>query len=148
MKDLQKEKIFSKQGDLFSESSTQQQHAEHVNPLLENVIVEVEEKVSCSLNKDGDLDKFEIKGIIYLTLNDPKKSNPIIQVGYQNIKGFTFKPHPEMDKQNWNKGKILCAADQSTGLPPQTRIDAVRYRYTSKDDADLPFTLNVFNSKK
>lgn len=46
------------------------------------MIVEVEEKVSCSLNKDGDLDKFEIKGIIYLTLNDPKKSNPIIQVGY------------------------------------------------------------------
>lgn len=27
-------------------------------------------------------------------------------------------------------------------------MDAVRYNYRSKDEADLPFTLNVFNSKK
>ena len=27
-------------------------------------------------------------------------------------------------------------------------MDAVRYRYTSKDEGDLPFTVNVFNSKK
>jgi hypothetical protein len=27
-------------------------------------------------------------------------------------------------------------------------LDAVRYTYRSKDESDLPFTLNVFNSKK
>jgi hypothetical protein len=48
-----------------------------VNPLLENVVIEVEEKVGCQLNKDGELNKFEVKGIIYLTLNDPKRNNPI-----------------------------------------------------------------------
>ena len=47
-----------------------------VNPLLENVVVEIEEKVNCSVNKDGDVEKFEVKGIIYMTLNDPKKNNP------------------------------------------------------------------------
>lgn len=49
-----------------------------VNPLLENVVVEFEEKVNCSVNKDGDIEKFEIKGIIYMTMNDPKKSNPSV----------------------------------------------------------------------
>lgn len=48
-----------------------------VNPLLENVIIEVEEKVNCSVNKDGDVDKFEVKGIIYMTINDPKKNTPM-----------------------------------------------------------------------
>ena len=47
-----------------------------VNPLLENVLLEVEEKVNCSLNRDGELSKFEVKGIIYITVNDPKKNNP------------------------------------------------------------------------
>jgi hypothetical protein len=47
-----------------------------VNPLLENVVIEVEEKVNCSVNKDGDVDKFEVKGIIYMTINDPKKNTP------------------------------------------------------------------------
>jgi len=27
-------------------------------------------------------------------------------------------------------------------------LDAIRYNYRSKDESDLPFTLNVFNSKK
>jgi hypothetical protein len=119
-----------------------------VNPLLENVVIEVDEKVSCSLNKDGELNKFEVKGIIYLTVNDPKKSNAIAQLSFQPIKGFTFKPHPELDKQAWNKQKIISPSDKESGFPAQTRLDAIRYTYRSKDEADLPFTINVFNSKK
>jgi len=46
--------------------------------LLENVIVEIEEKVNCVVSKDGDVDKIEIKGIIFLTINDPKKNNPLV----------------------------------------------------------------------
>ena len=49
-----------------------------VNPLLENVVVEVEEKVNCSVNKDGEIDKLVVKGTIFLTLNDPKKNNPSV----------------------------------------------------------------------
>lgn len=89
----------------------EQQEQVIVNPLLENVVIEVEEKVNCSVNKDGDVERFEVKGIIYLTLNDPKKNNPLAQISYKNIKGFIFKPHPDIEKQQWNKGKIICAAD-------------------------------------
>lgn len=82
MKDLQKEgKLFVKQEEETKkiESSAAQQP---VNPLLENLIVEVEEKVSCSLNRDGELGKFEVKGIIYITVNDPKKNNPAAQLQF------------------------------------------------------------------
>lgn len=73
MKDLQKEgKLFAKPAEEEAKIET----AAVVNPLLENVMVEVEEKVSCALNRDGELSKFEVKGIIYLTMNDPKKNNP------------------------------------------------------------------------
>ena len=68
------------------------------NPLLENVVIEVEEKVNCSLNRDGELAKLEVKGIIYITVNDPKKNNPAAQLSFQPVKGFAFKPHPELDK--------------------------------------------------
>ena len=59
-----------------------------------------------------------------------------------------FKPHPDLDKKIWDKQKVISAGDQGSGFPPHTRLDAVRYRYTSKDEKDLPFTINVFNSKK
>lgn len=74
------------------------EEAQAFNPLAENVVIEVEEKVSSQINKDGELDKFEVKGIIYMTLNDPKKNNPLAQVSFTPVKGFTFKAHPELDK--------------------------------------------------
>lgn len=50
------------------------------NPLAENVQVEVEEKVSCLVNMDGEPEKFSVQGAIFLTVNDPKKNKPCIQV--------------------------------------------------------------------
>lgn len=84
MKDLQKEgKLFGKPQEAFAEESkaeAQAQQAIQVNPLLENVVIEVEEKVNCQLNRDGEINKFEVKGIIYITVNDPKKNNPAAQL--------------------------------------------------------------------
>jgi coatomer subunit delta len=88
-----------------------------VNPLLEKVVIEIEEKVNCSVNKDGELDKFEVKGIIYLTMNDPKENNPSVHLNYSQIKGFNFKPHPELDKQAWMKNKVITPADKESGFP-------------------------------
>lgn len=80
MKDLQKEKLYAKPQEAFTEESKSDTQAAQqpiiVNPLLENVLLEVEEKVNCSLNRDGEISKFEVKGIIYITVNDPKKNNP------------------------------------------------------------------------
>ena len=80
MKDLQKEKLFSaKPQDAFpSQVEEAKTEAPAFNPLLEHVLIEVEEKVSCSISKDSELSKFEVKGIIYVTVNDPKKNNPAV----------------------------------------------------------------------
>lgn len=75
MKDLQKEKLFAKPQEAFQEE--QKVEEVHYNPLAENVVIEIEEKVNCSLTKDGELERFEVKGIIYFNLNEPKKNNPV-----------------------------------------------------------------------
>lgn len=81
MKDLQKEKLFTRPQEAIVEE-VKQEAPIVVNPLLENVVLEVEEKVSCSLNRDGEVGKFEVKGIIYITVNDPKKNNPAAQLSF------------------------------------------------------------------
>jgi hypothetical protein len=60
--------------------------------------MEVDERITCSITKDGDIEKFELKGILYMTLTDPKKSNPEIKFSLQDFKGLVFKVHPELDK--------------------------------------------------
>ena len=83
-----------------------------------------------------------------MTVNDPKKNHPYVQMNFDMIKGFKFQPHPDVNKQSWNKNKLICAADEENGLPAHTKLDAIRYRYASKDEGDIPFSINVFNAKK
>jgi hypothetical protein len=40
--------------------------------------MEVDERITCSITKDGDIEKFELKGVLYMTLTDPKKCTPEI----------------------------------------------------------------------
>lgn len=114
--------------------------------------MEIDERVTCQVTKDGDIEKFELKGILYLTLTDPKKCHAEIAMDFSDFKGLVFKVHPELNKQSWNKKKVLkgknSGEEGADGISAQTRLDALRYRYTSKTEEDLPFTINVFNSKK
>ena len=82
-----------------------------------------------------------------MTITDPKKSHAEISLAFNDFKGLSFKVHPELDKQAWNKQRVI-KAKQEEGLSTQTAIDALRYRYTSKSEEDLPFTVNVFHTKK
>jgi len=45
-----------------------------------------------------------------------------------------FRPHPDIDKGEWNKRKVIKASDHESGFPVHTKMDAVRYRYASKDE--------------
>jgi coatomer subunit delta len=69
--------------------------------------MDIDEKVTCQVNKDGDIEKFELKGTVYLTLTDNKKSHAYVPMQYFDFKGLTFKVHPEIDKQEWNKNKVI-----------------------------------------
>jgi hypothetical protein len=80
MKDLTKEQLFNKP---VAEELKAEEPAANFNPLSENVMLEIEEKVSASVTKDGDIEKFEIKGIIYMTISDPKKNNPMVEMDFQ-----------------------------------------------------------------
>lgn len=54
-----------------------------------------------------------------------------------------------MDRNIWNKKKQLLPNDKDQGFPANTRLDAIRYKYSSKEEeGDLPFTINIFNSSK
>ena len=131
-------------------TQNEEEQVSSFNPLTENILMEIDEKVSCQISKDGELEKFELKGIVYVTLTDQKKLHPEVQFSHYDHKGIVFKVHPEFDKQSWNKQKLLRAKEgtDGEGLSSQTKLDALRYRYTSKNEEDLTFKFSIFNSKK
>lgn len=109
-------------------------------------MLSVDERVDCSISKFGDINKFEVIGIVNFTATDPAKTNVAVKLNLSNFGSkLKFRIPPDFDKQAWAKEKIFKSSGQ--GFKPQTRIDALIYKYSSKEESDLPFTLNVWHSK-
>lgn len=104
---MEKQKVISKEVEQATGGDQAEEKAVEYNPLTENVLMEFDERITCSVTKDGDIEKFELKGVLYLTLTDPKKCHAEIPMEFSDFKGLTFKVHPELDKQAWNKQRIL-----------------------------------------
>ena len=96
IKELEKQQVITKQE--IVNANEEEEKAPEYNALTENVQMEIDERITCQITKDGDIEKFEFKGIVYMTLTDVKKTSPEVLFGYDDFKGLVFKVHPELDK--------------------------------------------------
>ncbi len=80
-----------------------------------NVEVSVEEKLSFVVSKDGEIEKLELKGTVYLTINSPKFTNAVIALNKAKLpKGFKIKASPDTDRARWEESNAL--APEEVGL--------------------------------
>lgn len=68
MQELEKQQVIVKEEE--TKANEDEKPQEQYNALTENIMVDIDEKITCSVTKDGDIEKFELKGILYLTLTD------------------------------------------------------------------------------
>jgi len=95
------------------------------------------------LQRDGALNNFEVKGEVFLTVNDKTKANSYVLLDIENPKNFNVKPHPNLDKGLWNEKTALSRKE---GFPGHNRISTLKYRYSSNDSNDLPFSFSYWPS--
>ncbi|EAS04835.1 adaptor complexes medium subunit family protein (macronuclear) [Tetrahymena thermophila SB210] len=115
-----------------------------VNPLKAPVDIEIIEKMSCQMTRDGTLNSLDINGEVFLQFYDPSKARIAIQFEYENLKLKTLKPHVNLNKQLWTDKKQIALKNIETAFPVNTRIPSVKYGYNSTNTADLPFTLTCW----
>ena len=118
------------------------------NPLLEAINITIDEKIVAVLTKDGDVSKFEVKGEIYLHVNDETKANAEVHLAIGDTKGVSIKPHPELNRGLWTSQQIVTSKQAEGGFPVNVKLEALKYKYATTNAADLPFTTTVWSSKE
>lgn len=96
------------------------------------------------MTRDGNLSSFDVNGEIFLQFFDPARARIAIQFEYENLKLNTIKPHINLNKQLWTDKKQIALKNIDTSFPTGTRIPSIKYRYTSTNTSDLPFTLTCW----
>jgi hypothetical protein len=98
------------------------------------------------VSKDGDFGKFEVKGEIYLYVNDETKTNAEVYLSMGETKGITIKPHPELNRQLWSSQQILASKQGGSGFPVNVKLEALKYKYTASSSNDLPLNITIWSS--
>ena len=50
--------------------------------MTENVLIQVSEKIDCSISKFGDINKLDCIGVVNFTVTDPTKQNVAVKVNF------------------------------------------------------------------
>lgn len=89
----------------------------YLSPYAEPVFINIEEKLSVLLNKQGGLENLEVQGTMSLVVSSDADAFVRVQVRQAANTGYQFKTHPNIDKAAYNAQQLLGLKDASRPFP-------------------------------
>ena len=117
---------------------------------LSPIEITISERLMVTLDRDGAMKKFEVKGDMEVVVNDPDSTQCVIETNVNPKRKLefgkpTWKVHPRMNSTEWKKG-VLCLKDLQkkfkVGRSNKTAI--LRWRMATKDEDRLPLTIEFW----
>ena len=107
----------------------------------------IEEKLNVSMKADGSVDVMDVKGTLSVVCNDEHYGKITVQlepdtVAHASEVGFQFQSNPNMSKPDFLEKSLLCLKSAKKDFPVGKPTTVVRWRFSSTDDSNLPFTIN------
>jgi hypothetical protein len=102
--------------------------------------------MSAEVNRDGGINNLEVKGDMFVQINDPSKSKVQFQLESWEDSALQFKTNPHVDKNNWQTSKTISTKDKNTAFPVNQSIPVLKWRYVTKDESMAPFSINFWPS--
>eukprot|EP00455_Lapot_gusevi_P025234 TRINITY_DN2648_c0_g1_i2.p1 TRINITY_DN2648_c0_g1~~TRINITY_DN2648_c0_g1_i2.p1 ORF type:complete len:391 (+),score=169.81 TRINITY_DN2648_c0_g1_i2:118-1173(+) len=113
--------------------------------------VGVEELVNISLERDGGVRKFEVRGEVKLTIVDPDVARVclVCEPPAKNS-GIQYRPHPKIDAKAWTSEGLLVLKDRSKPFPVGTENSCaiLKWRLANTDEELVPLTVNFWPSSE
>ncbi|KAI8384449.1 uncharacterized protein BYT42DRAFT_612150 [Radiomyces spectabilis] len=131
---------------LKSSSSSFSGVSSAVNKNHESVHVTIEEHVSMTANRDGDLEQLEVKGVLTLRVADPNNARVRLALRSADDSAIQFKTHPNVDKVAFKNENVVQMRDQSRPFPLNENLKVVKWKYTTQDETAVPLIINCWPS--
>eukprot|EP00607_Mallomonas_marina_P008074 CAMPEP_0182418304 /NCGR_PEP_ID=MMETSP1167-20130531/2772_1 /TAXON_ID=2988 /ORGANISM="Mallomonas Sp, Strain CCMP3275" /LENGTH=517 /DNA_ID=CAMNT_0024592451 /DNA_START=113 /DNA_END=1666 /DNA_ORIENTATION=+ len=108
------------------------------------VMLQIVERVSAKMTRDGMVDSFEIKGSLTLTTTTEEASSCSVQLSVGSLDQFTIVTHPKINKQMYDKSSALQLKDTSKGFPCARPLGVLRWTHSSNSDDLIPLKINCW----
>ncbi|RLN75134.1 hypothetical protein BBJ28_00011875 [Nothophytophthora sp. Chile5] len=109
----------------------------------EPIGVVVEEKMTVLLTRDGALEQLEVKGSLFVAVNDPSAACCRLKLHTGAVEGLSFQTHPKVDKKLFDGEAVLGLRDPSKPFPT-SRVAFLRWSLKTQDEAMLPLNITCW----
>lgn len=106
--------------------------------------IRIVEKISVSLNKDGGFSGLDVGGDLFVHVADPSLG-PVKIVLSRYSDAFSFKSHPNIDKQAFTADRVLLSKDGKP-FPYQQSLGILRWRLQNAAGVKVPITMTCWPS--
>jgi len=103
----------------------------------------VEEKMTVLLTRDGALEQLEVKGSMYVSVNDPSAGCCRLKLRTGGAEGISFQTHPKVDKRLFDGESVLALRDPSKPFPT-SRVAFLRWSLKTQDESMLPLNITCW----
>lgn len=105
-----------------------------------SIHITIKEQLSLTLQRDGGLDAFELKGDLDLRVSDADKAKLRVTLASEDYSNLQFKQHPNVAKFAASGDKVIQLKDASRSFPVGQGLGVLRWRVTGKDESWVPLT--------
>ncbi|KAG3120983.1 Coatomer subunit delta [Phytophthora idaei] len=103
----------------------------------------VEEKMTVVLTRDGALEQLEVKGSMYVSVNDPSAGCCRLKLRTGGVEGVSFQTHPKVDKRIYDSESVLALRDPTKPFPT-SRVAFLRWSLKTQDESMLPLNITCW----
>lgn len=113
------------------------------------VMLQVLEKVSAKLSRDGNVSLFEIKGSLTLTASTDESALCSVQLALGETSDFVFTTHPKVNRPLYDKSGLLQLKDITKGFPSARPVGVLKWTHSAggggaADSQYLPLKVNCW----
>lgn len=110
------------------------------------VSLNIDEKLTVTLNKQGGCENLEVQGSMSLIVSNDDDACIRVAVASGTNKNFQFKTHPNIDKSLYSSSNILGLKDPSRPFPTGSELGILKWRMQTKDESQVPISINCWPS--
>jgi len=117
---------------------------------LDPVEIVVREQLLVTMDRDGAMKKFNVKGDMEVVVNDPNATRCVIETNIDPTRRLSFgkpawKLHPRMDSSQWKRGVLrLKDLNKQFKVGRSAKQSILKWRMSTSDEEQLPLTLEVW----
>ena len=113
---------------------------------VDPVTIDIEEKISCTMQSDGTLEGMDIQGNMSLEVHAEESSCIRVLADLGENQGIQFKTHPNIDKALFNKSSTLGLKDPNRPFPTGSALGVLKWRLSPKDESMMPLQISCWPS--